>query len=75
MHEPDFALGSMNRMSGNTRHVFCVALPVLARFGVLRFVASQERHPLPPNFTPEQASVLAKLEAQPKAFRADAEQA
>ena len=75
MHEPDFALAPVNRMSGSTRHLFCVALPVIARFGVLRFVASRERRPPPPEFTPEQASVLAKLEAQPKAFRTDNEQA
>jgi pimeloyl-ACP methyl ester carboxylesterase len=75
MHEPDFALAPVNRMSGSTRHLFCVALPVIARFGVLRFVTSRERRPPPPEFTPEQASVLAKLEAQPKAFRTDNEQA
>jgi pimeloyl-ACP methyl ester carboxylesterase len=74
MHEPDFYLGSANRMSGRTRHLFCVALPVIARFGVLRFVANRERRPPTPDFTPEQASVLAMLEAQPKAFRTDAEQ-
>src|SRR5271169_1739863 len=75
MHEPDFYLAPANRMSGRTRHLFCVALPVIARFGVLRFVASRERRPPSPDFTPEQASVLAKLEAQPKAFRTDADQA
>ncbi len=75
MHEPDFYLGPANRMSGRARHLFCAALPVMARFGVIRFVASGERRPPPPDFTPEQAGVLAKLEAQPKAFRADAEQA
>jgi hypothetical protein len=47
----------------------------MTRFGVLRFVASRERRPPSPDFTPEQNSVLAKLEAQPKAFRIDAEQA
>jgi pimeloyl-ACP methyl ester carboxylesterase len=75
MHEPDFMLAPANRMSGRARHLFCVALPVIARFGVLRFVVSQERRPPPPDFTPEQASVVAKLEAQPKAFKTDAEQA
>ena len=75
MHEPDFYLAPANRMSGRTRHLFCVALPLMARFGVLRFVASRERRPPPPDFTPEQGNTLAKLEAQPKAFRADAEQA
>lgn len=75
MREPDFYLAPANRMSGRTRHLFCVALPVMARFGVLRFVASRERRFPPPDFTPEQGSVLARLEAQPKAFRTDAEQA
>ena len=75
MHEPDFYLAPANRLSGGARHLFCVALPIIARFGVLRFVASRERRPPPPDLTPEQGSVLAKLEAQPKAFRTDAEQA
>jgi pimeloyl-ACP methyl ester carboxylesterase len=74
MHEPDFYLGPANRMSGSTRHLICRALPAMARFGIIRFAASQERPP-PLDFTREQASVLAKLEAQPKAFRTDAEQA
>ena len=75
MREPDFYLGSVYRMSGRTRHLICVALPALSRFGVLRFVASRERRPPPPDFTSEQASVLATLEAQPKAHETDAEQA
>ena len=75
MHEPDFYLAPANRMSGRTRHLFCVALPVIARFGALRSVASRERRHPPPDFTPEQGNTLAKLEAQPKALRTDAEQA
>jgi pimeloyl-ACP methyl ester carboxylesterase len=75
MREPDFALAPINRMSGSTRHLICLALPAMARFGIIRFQASSERRPPPPDFTPEQASVLAKLEAQPKAFTTDAEQA
>jgi pimeloyl-ACP methyl ester carboxylesterase len=75
MHEPDFMLAPANRMSGRARHLFCVALPAMAQFGVLRFVASRERRASPPDFTPQQGSTLAKLEAQPKAFRTDAEQA
>ena len=75
MHEPDFYLGPANRMSARTRHLICMALPAMARLGIIRFVASRERRPPSPDFTPEQASVLAKLEAQPKAFRTDAEQA
>jgi pimeloyl-ACP methyl ester carboxylesterase len=75
MHEPNFYLGPMNRMSASTRHLICLALPAMARFGIIRFEARSERRPSPPDFTPEQASVLAKLEAQPEAFRTDAEQA
>lgn len=74
MHEPDFALSPLNRMSGTTRHLICMALPAAARFGVIRFMANRERRPSPSEFTSEQASVLAKLEAQPKAFITDAEQ-
>jgi pimeloyl-ACP methyl ester carboxylesterase len=75
MREPDFYLSPLNRMSGSTRHLICLALPAMARFGIIRFGASRERRPDPSDFTPEQANVLAKLEAQPKAFRTDAEQA
>ncbi len=31
MHEPDFYLAPANRMSGRTRHLFCVALPVIGK--------------------------------------------
>src|SRR5579864_2153835 len=75
MHEPDFALSPLNRMSGSTRHLICMALPAMARFGMIRFGASREVRLPSPAFTPEQNSTLAKLEAQPKAFETDAEQA
>ena len=75
MIEPDFYLSPINRMSGRTRHLICMALPAMSRLGIIRFAASGERRPPPPDFTLEQASVLAKLEAQPKAFTTDAEQA
>jgi pimeloyl-ACP methyl ester carboxylesterase len=74
MHEPDFELSPLNRMSGRTRHLICMALPAMSRFGIVRFMKSRERRPSPPGFTAEQATVLAKLEAQPKAFLTDAEQ-
>ena len=74
MHEPDFALSPLNRMSGSTRHLICVSIPALARFGMIRFATSRQHRPPPTGFTPEQASVLAKLESQPKAFLTDAEQ-
>ncbi|HET6178965.1 MAG TPA: alpha/beta hydrolase [Candidatus Sulfotelmatobacter sp.] len=73
MREPDFYLSPINRMSGSTRHLICLALPAMTRFGLLRFAASRERRP-DPDFPPDQANILAKLEAQPKAFRTDAEQ-
>jgi len=73
--DPDFMVAPINRMSGSTRHLICVALPFLVRFGVLRFVASREQRPPSPDFTAEQASILARLEAQPKAYETDAEQA
>src|SRR5271166_16935 len=70
--DPDFMVSPMNRLSGRTRHLICIALPMMMRFGVLRFVASRERRPLSSDFTPEQGETLARLEAQPKAFRTDA---
>jgi pimeloyl-ACP methyl ester carboxylesterase len=75
MREPDFYLAPINRMSGSTRYLICMSLPAMTRFGVLRFVASRERRPPEPDFTPEQNETLAKLEAQPKAFKTDADQA
>ena len=47
----------------------------MTRLGIIRFAASRERRPPSPDFTPEQSDTLARLEAQPKAFRTDAEQA
>lgn len=73
--DPDFAVAPINRLSRTTRHLICVALPAMTRFGVLRFVGSRERRPPSDDLTPEQNDILAKLEAQPKAFRTDAEQA
>jgi pimeloyl-ACP methyl ester carboxylesterase len=73
--DPDFEVAPINRLSGTTRHLICMALPAMARFGIIRFQAASERRPPPPDFTPEQASILARLEAQPKPFRTDAEQA
>jgi pimeloyl-ACP methyl ester carboxylesterase len=73
--DPDFMVAPINRMSGRARHLICIALPMMMRFGVLRFVASKERRPRPSDFTPEQGNTLAKLEAQPKAHETDAEQA
>ncbi len=73
--DPDFMVAPINRLSGRTRHLICMALPAMTRLGIIRFVASRERRPPSPDFTPEQSDTLARLEAQPKAFRTDAEQA
>jgi pimeloyl-ACP methyl ester carboxylesterase len=75
MREPDFALGPANRLSARTRHLLCSALPAMTRFGIIRFVAGRERRPPPPDFAPEQGNTLARLEAQPKAYETDMQQA
>ena len=72
-HEPDFLLSPLNRLSGRTRHLICIALPAMARFGIIRFVSSTQRRPR--SSDTEQAKILARLDAQPKAFETDAEQA
>jgi pimeloyl-ACP methyl ester carboxylesterase len=74
-HEPDFLLAPMNRLSGRTRHLICIALPAMTRFGIMRFIASREGRAILSDSSPEQANTVAKLEAQPKAFETDAEQA
>lgn len=71
-HEPAFMLGMSARMSPTVRHLICVALPVMVRFGVLRFAASRTSGPAP---SPEQRDTLARLEAQPKAFEVGTEEA
>src|SRR5271165_3807353 len=64
-HEPHFMRSPVNRMPAGARRLLCIAEPVMARLGVIRFVASRM----------EQRDTLAKLEAQPKALQADFDQA
>ena len=71
--EPVFMQGMSERMSPRIRHLVCLALPAMSRFGVLRFVASRMRGTS--RSGTELGDTLARLEAQPKALRADAEQA
>lgn len=71
--EPAFMLSAFNRMPPATRHLICTALPFMARFGILRFVASRMAGPVPSQSTPE-GEILAKLNARPNAARTDAEQ-
>jgi pimeloyl-ACP methyl ester carboxylesterase len=71
--EPPFMLSPFNRVSPRARELICTALPFMARFGILRFMASRMGGPVPSQFSPER-EILAKLNAQPKALRTDAEQ-
>jgi pimeloyl-ACP methyl ester carboxylesterase len=72
--EPAFMLSAFNRMSTGARHLLCTALPILSRFGILRFMASRMGgRPIPPQPSAE-SEILAKLNAQPKALRVEAEQ-
>jgi hypothetical protein len=66
-------LSAFNRMSVAERHLICTALPVMVRFGVLRFVASRMAGPVPSQLSPE-TQILIRLNAQPKAAKVDAEQ-
>jgi pimeloyl-ACP methyl ester carboxylesterase len=74
MHEPDLASAPANRVSPREASVLCG----LGRNSAVRratFRGEPRALPPPSDFTSEQGSVLARLEAQPKAFRTDAEQA
>jgi pimeloyl-ACP methyl ester carboxylesterase len=71
--EPAFMLSAFNLMAPVKRRVICTALPFMARFGILRFVASRLGGPVPSQSSPE-SEITAKLNAQPTALRTDAEQ-
>jgi pimeloyl-ACP methyl ester carboxylesterase len=71
--EPPFMLSPFNRASPSARESVCAALPFMARFGILRFMASRMGGPGPSQFSPER-EILAKLNAQPKALRTEAEE-
>ena len=73
--EPPFMQGLSERMSPSVRHLLCVAVPTMARFGVLRLVASRMGGSDASPGNTEQTDILSPLEAQPKAWRANAEQA
>jgi len=75
-HEPAFALSRVNRLSPFVRHLMCLAVPAVSRFGLLRFIAGRmDRRAGPSQFSPEQRDALAKLSARPLALKTDAEQA
>jgi len=71
--EPAFMLSAFNLMSPGKRHLICTALPFMARFGVLRLIASRMGGPVPSQASPER-DILVRLNARPEAVRADAEQ-
>lgn len=67
--EPAFMLGLSARMSPAARHAICLSLPVMERFGVMRFVARRVSRPA------RSQDTLAGLEEQPKAFETSAQEA
>lgn len=71
--EPVFLQSPFNLMSPAKRHLICMGLPFIARFGILRLIASHMRRPVS---TPswEQSDILAELNSRPTAMRVDAEQ-
>ncbi len=71
--EPPFMLSAFNLMSPAKRRLICTALPFMARFGILRFVAGRMAGPVPPQSSSE-GEILATLNAHPTALRTDAEQ-
>lgn len=71
--EPAFMLSAFNTMSPAKRRLICTALPFMARFGILRLVASRMGG-LVPSQSDSEGEILAKLDAQPTALRTDAEQ-
>jgi pimeloyl-ACP methyl ester carboxylesterase len=72
--EPAFMLSPFNRMSPRARELICAALPFMARFGILRFMANRMGGPVPPQSSQE-SNILAKLNANPMALGTDARQA
>jgi pimeloyl-ACP methyl ester carboxylesterase len=73
--EPPFMQGISERMSPSVRHLLCLGIPMMARFGVLRLVSSRMGGPDASQANTEQTDILSRLEAQPKALRTNAEQA
>lgn len=71
--EPAFMLSAFNLMSPARRQLICTALPFMARFGILRMIASRMGGPVTEQSRSER-EILAKLDAQPMALRTDAEQ-
>ena len=71
--EPAFMLSPFNRMSPTGRQLICAALPFMARFGILRFMASRMGGSVPSPSNPER-EILVRLNAQPKALRTEAEE-
>lgn len=71
--EPAFMLSAFNLMSPARRQLICTALPFMARFGILRMIASRMGGPVTEQSRSER-EILAKLDAQPMALSTDAEQ-
>ena len=71
--EPAFMQSAFNLMSPGKRHLICAGLPLMARFGILRFLAARVRG-RSPSQSSEQLKILQSLNSRPVAMRVDAEQ-
>ena len=74
-HEPDFLLGPMNRMSIQQRRFMCFVSPWMVNLGIMRLLTPRPRSFSRPGFTAQQAELLATLQSQTTAFRAQSDQA
>lgn len=72
--EPAFMLSAFNLMSPARRKLICAALPFMARFGILRVIAGRMGGSTPSQSSTPSEIVMAKLDAQPRVLRTDAEQ-
>lgn len=71
-YEPRSTLAPVNRLPRFVRNALCRAIPIAKTVGLLRLVMSGESRGVPEGFTREEAQILRRLEAQPKAIAAGA---
>jgi pimeloyl-ACP methyl ester carboxylesterase len=71
-YEPRSTLAPVNRLPRWIRAVACRTVPLAKNVGLLRLMLSGEDHRIPEGFSEEEAQILHRLEAQPKAVAAAA---
>lgn len=73
-YEPQAIIAPVNRLPPLIQRWLCVAVPLAARVGLVRFLqrVSNSHSDAPPGFTDDQANTLRGLELQPKSFVASA---